>query len=240
MNGENCALVTGAATGIGLKISQDLSARGYKVIALSAPWEDASALAKIPNTDVLLADLRDRGLKSTVCGFLSERDYALRVLVNNASVFERRSFADIDLSLLMDTFQVNLFAPVVLSQVLLERKSNDGPCYIVNIASDAAVVGSKRGAHYAASKGALISLTRSLAKICRDQGVLVNAVAPTVTRTRQSEVPDMDYEAVGRETMIGRVSEPSDVSNAVCGIISGNFDYMTGALINLTGGRYLW
>lgn len=233
-------MLTGASTGIGLEIARALNLKQMDIVALTGPSEDNSALCELNGVHVVQTDFRKRGFEADIQRMLSETGRSLDVLINNAAIFERRPLASIDHDLLTETFSVNVFAPILLSRVFDEFRTTGRVCHIVNIASDAAIVGSKNGIHYSASKGALISLTKSLAKHFRDKDVCVNAVIPGVTRTRQSHRSDNRYQDIAKQTLTGRLAEPTDIAGAVMAILSGHLDYMTGGVMNLTGGRYLW
>jgi NAD(P)-dependent dehydrogenase (short-subunit alcohol dehydrogenase family) len=108
---------------------------------------------------------------------------------------------------------------------------------IVNIASDAALYGSERLAHYVASKGSVIALTRAMARDVGDDGVTVNAVAPGLTRGESSErVPPERHDLYRRNRAITRDQQHEDTVGAVAFLLGSDAGYITGQLLVVDGG----
>lgn len=239
MKNRKSAIVTGADQGIGLEIAKHLLSKQYNVIAVSGPGEDIEELQHLNPFSILSLDFREPNFILDIESLIDRENLKIDLLINNAGIYTRSPFEKVEMSLLVETFQVNCFAPFLLCQLFDRHRRKDAKSYIINIASDAALVGARNGVHYASSKGALISMTKSVAKHYKGQGVTVNAIIPGVTRTKQSARGIDYYDKISRNTLLLRIAEPSDIVSSVEAIISGNLDYMTGSALNLTGGRHL-
>ena len=232
------ALVTGGGTGLGLALVREFLAAGYRVVVFAPDWDPAPQAGLTGNFHEVRVDLSDpeqigRAFEET--GGLVE---SVDVLVNNAAVFERRAFAKLDLQTWERALRINLTAPFLCCQHF-SRMATPGRAHIFNILSDAYYVGPRRGAHYAASKGGLVALTRSLARILGDRGIRVLGIAPGVTETRQSRAKADQFDEIAKTIPLGRVARPRDVSKAVVALASGDFDYMTGEILHLNGGWHM-
>ena len=176
MTSERTALVTGGARGIGGSIARHLAESGWKVVATyNTGLEQARDLGRSHGVDVRQLDLTDRSRTMDFARQIRD-EYSFDALVNNAGILEKEPFGDITLDTWDRTFEVNVTAPLILAQEIGPHMPAGGS--IVNIASTDASIGSFRGIAYAASKAALISVTRSLANVLGSRGVRVNAVTP--------------------------------------------------------------
>jgi NAD(P)-dependent dehydrogenase (short-subunit alcohol dehydrogenase family) len=232
------ALITGGGTGLGLAIAQEFLAIGYRVVVFTPTWDPAKELEGTAALHEISVDLASP--EQILQAF--ERTRALTdtidVLVNNAAVFERAHFDELAVEVWEYTLRVNLTAPFLCCQQFC-RMAAPNRAYIVNILSDAYYLGPRRGAHYAASKGGLASLTRSLARILGGNGIRVLGVAPGIASTRQSLAKAHQYDEIAKTIPLGRIAKPRDISQAVVALTSGAFDYMTGEILHLNGGRHM-
>lgn len=231
MTARKTILVTGASRGIGKGIIQELLHRDYDVIgAYNQGVDDARALEKThANLTMKQVDLTDR--TDTLRFVDSLRGTRLDGLVNNAGLIEFETWPAYDLAIWDKTIALNVTAPLILCSRLAEFL-NDGAA-IVNIASTDGMIGSFASMAYAASKAALINLTKSLGNNFGRRGIRVNAVAPGWINTGMSTEASQD--AVNL-TPLGRNGTPRDVATVVSFLLSDDALFVTGATYIVDGG----
>lgn len=230
------ALVTGGCQGIGLATTRALLASGAEVVVNRPP--DAPAADLPSDVLVLEADIADLDAVAAMFRRLAEDGGQLDILVNNAGIFPRAEPLDIDEGQWDAVFDVNLkgaYNCVRLAAPLMKRSSC---ARIVNVASTAAIQGSRRGVHYAASKGGMIAMTRSLARALAPT-ITVNAVAPGMTRTQQPGRDARRFAEAGEEIPLGRVAEPEDIADVITFLSGPGSRYITGETIIVDGGATL-
>jgi NAD(P)-dependent dehydrogenase (short-subunit alcohol dehydrogenase family) len=161
-------------------------------------------------------------------------------LVNNAGLADGvggKEFHEITVEEWDRVMSVNARGTWLMARAVLPGMQAAGRGRIVNIASDAALYGSARLAHYIASKGAVIALTRAMAREVGDKGITVNAVAPGLTVGDSAErVPAERHELYRRNRVINRDQRPEDVVGIVAFLHSEEASYLTGQLIVVDGG----
>jgi NAD(P)-dependent dehydrogenase (short-subunit alcohol dehydrogenase family) len=161
----------------------------------------------------------------------------LDVLVNNAGIFERAPALDLDEDGWDRIMTVNLKSAFFCAQAAARAMLGQGGA-IINMASDAAWSGGLNPcAHYAASKAGLVSITRSLAKELAGYGIRVNALAPGMIETEMGD--DAGAALGGLQIPLGRYGSPDEVAAAVVFLASAEASYVTGAVLNLSGGLFL-
>ena len=236
-------LVTGSTRGIGAAAAQLLLERGGAVILHGRRRSDVDAAvadlsARYPGrVRGLAADLSDRD----ACRALARQVDALDILVNCGGVFREAAIADTSLATWDETMAVNLTAPWVLSRELLpvlrRRKG-----IIVNVGSDAAMLGYAGCVAYCASKGALLGLTRALAtEVSPDVRVLCVCPGPTETDMMRQSIATAPDEAQARQqwanyTLLGRVARPEEIGEAILLAASPRATFSTGSAIMADGG----
>jgi 2-deoxy-D-gluconate 3-dehydrogenase len=236
------AMVTGAGSGIGRAIALGLAAAGADLLLLSdrdnlAPVAaEASAAGAAVTTELL--DLSDRPARRAVAEQLLD-DHAVDILVNNAGLIRRGPAAEFTDEDWYDVIEVNLHAAFELSRAAGRRMVARGHGKIVNVASLLSFQGGLVVPSYAASKHALVGLTRALANEWAPHGVNVNAVAPgyvtTATTTALRSDPTRSDDILAR-IPAGRWAEPADVAGSAVFLASPAADYVHGHVLVVDGG----
>ncbi|MCD2462715.1 SDR family oxidoreductase [Streptomyces sp. MBT42] len=159
-------------------------------------------------------------------------------LVNNAALANGvggEEFQDIDIEVWDRLMTVNARGPWLVAKALHPLFTTPGR--IVNIASDAALYGSPRLAHYIASKGAVIALTRAMARELGARGITVNAVAPGLTECEATETVPAERHALYRANRaVPRPQQPDDLTGIVSHLLGEESRYLTGQVIAVNGG----
>jgi NAD(P)-dependent dehydrogenase (short-subunit alcohol dehydrogenase family) len=239
-------VVTGGSRGIGAEVCRTLAAFGHPVAVNYAGHADAaeavvgSVTAVGGRARAIAADVSD----ARQVGALFEEAEAelgpLTGLVNNAGVFgESRPLAEQEVGTLEQLLAVNVLGPLLCCRAAADRLSTrhgGRGGAIVNVSSVAARTGGIPGAvAYAATKGAVESLTRGLANEMAREGVRVNAVAPGLVDTDMA--PDELDRLAETGVPMGRPAQPREVAEAVGWLMSPAASYVTGTTVTVSGGR---
>jgi NAD(P)-dependent dehydrogenase (short-subunit alcohol dehydrogenase family) len=238
---DRTAVVTGASRGIGAAIARALDAAGARVALVARSKEALDDVAAGLQHDpvVLPADLAEPDAATDVGARALDALGPVDVLVNNAAVGVRMPSVELDGAIIDAMHQVNVRSLLLLTTSLLPPMIERGRGSIINISSVSSQVGTPRRAAYAASKGAVDALTRSLAMELGPQGVRVNAVAPGVVVTamweRNRAVPGV-IEQVESQIALRRWGQPDDVADVVVFLASDAARYVTAQTIEVDGG----
>lgn len=224
-------IVTGASKGIGRAIAIQLTKSGYEVHGVyNSSKDEANQLSKEHGIIFHQADLSQREQTLKLAEELSL--IQIHALVNDAGIFEMDNLDDMDYAVWDKTLEVNLTAPLILSQKL--SKSMSAGSSIVNIASTDGMIGAFDGTSYAASKAALMNVTKSLGIYLGSKSIRINAVAPGWIDTDMvSEAP---AETSQEMTPLGRNGKPEEIANVVEFLISDKASYINGETIVVDGG----
>lgn len=243
---QRVALVTGAAGGLGRAFALGFARDGARVVTadLDLPGaEETAGLVRGEGGRALALEV-DVANEASVGELLDRAVSSLGgvdVLVNNAAVYagiERRPFYELDGDAWDRVLAVNLKGPWLCAKACVPSMRARGGGAIVNVASATAFSGSPLFAHYVASKGGLIALTRAMAREVGELGIRVNAVAPGFTLTEASRGLFENAENYGVERgAIRRSSTPEDVVGTVLFLASDASAFVTGQTVVVDGGR---
>jgi 2-hydroxycyclohexanecarboxyl-CoA dehydrogenase len=237
------ALVTGGARGIGRAIVDTLAADGHTVavadIAEGAAREAAEQMGGL-GVDIDVTDTRS---VDAAVGLVEEQLGAIGVLVNNAGWDELRPFLDTDEAFWDRVIEINLKGCLRLCHRVVPEMVRAERGRVVNIASDAARVGSSLEAVYSAAKGGVVAFTKTLAREVACHQVTVNAVCPGPTETPMLEqmLATGDdsarvIEAMRRAVPMRRLAKPEDIAGAVAFLASDRAAFITGQTLSVSGG----
>ncbi|WP_037855387.1 SDR family oxidoreductase [Streptomyces sp. NRRL S-340] len=238
--------MTGAGRGLGEAMARRAAADGYRVVVaeLNPAWGERTAeaiRAAGGEAESVPLDVADPASVAALAGRLAAAGPAsgpLYGLVNNAALANGvggKEFQDIDVEVWDRLMAVNARGPWLVAKHLLPLMTRPGR--IVNIASDAALYGSPRLAHYIASKGAVLSLTRGMARELGEQGITVNALAPGLTEAEATAtVPAERHALYAVNRAISRPQQPEDLLGLVSFLLGEESRYVTGQVIAVNGG----
>ena len=243
------AVVTGGASGIGLAICGRLAREGYAVAVLDVNADGAEAVAK---------DLCADGARAVACGVdVSDRDQVDRaietarselgpvgILVTSAAVALQSPFAEITVESWNRMLAINLTGTFNCVQSALPDMLAAGWGRVVLISSSSAQRGAPRMAHYAASKGGVIALAKTLALEYAARGITVNNVAPSAVDTpsvqRKLDAGQLPPRAeMARSIPVGRLGTGDDIAAACAYLCSQEASYVTGQTVSVNGGAFV-
>jgi 3-oxoacyl-[acyl-carrier protein] reductase len=230
-------LVTGGARGIGASIVEALGSRGARVVAHG----------RTPNASVIAEDLAEPGAGDRLWDeALARLDGRIDVLINNAGVFDAVALdapADRWAAVWARTMQVNLQAAADLSRrAVLHLKARGTSGRIVNVSSRAAHRGdSPDHWHYAASKGGMVAMTKTIARAYAAEGILAFAICPGFVMTGMAEeyLASRGGAAILADIPLGRVAEPAEVARIAAFLALDAPAAMTGAILDINGASYV-
>jgi NAD(P)-dependent dehydrogenase (short-subunit alcohol dehydrogenase family) len=235
------AVVTGASRGIGAAIARALDCAGARVALVARTGTDLAAVAEgLANNPVVLeADLAHDDAPADVARNALAALGSVDVLVNNAGVGVRTDSTELDASTVDEIHRINVRNLLLLTTALVPSMVERGRGSVVNISSISSQRGTPRRAAYAASKGAVDAMTRSLAMEYGPAGVRFNAVAPGAVTTamweRNRAQPGVIAQ-VESQTALRRWGTPDDVATVVVFLASDAAGYVTGQTIEVDGG----
>ena len=236
------AVVTGGNGGIGLGMARGLAAAGAGVVVAARNGEKAAAaMAALGSESAFIAlDVADESSCRAMIARAADRFGRVDILVNNAGTSIRKppeTYTAAEWHVVLDT---NLTGAFLCSQAAHPVMKHSGGGKIINIGSMFALFGSAYAAPYAASKGALVQLTKSLAAAWAADDIQVNAILPgwidtELTRDARQQVPGL-HERVLARTPAGRWGIPDDLAGVAVFLASAASDFITGAAIPVDGG----
>ena len=244
---ERVALVTGGGGGIGRAISLALAEDGRAVAVADLREEAALGVAgevewSGPRALGVALDVTDRASVSAGIETVHDALGPIEVLVNNAGWDELRPFLETEEPFWERVIEINFKGCLRLTRELLPGMVERRWGRIVNVASDAARVGSSLESVYSGAKGAVVAFTKTIARESARDGVTANAVCPGPTRTpllegmAEESGGEKLIESLTRAVPMRRLAEPEDVAAAVAFLASERAGYITGQTLSVSGG----
>jgi len=240
------AIVTGAAQGIGATYAQALAAEGARVVIcdLHAPQDTANAIRAQGGTALAVAcDVTDGDAVKAMVSAAVEAFGGVHVLINNAALFatlQLKPFEQTESAEWDRIMTVNVRGSFECAKAVLPIMRQQGYGKIVNIASATAFKGAPMMLAYVASKGAIIAMTRSIAREVGDAGICCNCLAPGLTMSANVQANADWAEAIVKANIasrcIKREAVPQDLIGALLFLSSADSDFMSGQTIVVDGG----
>lgn len=244
---DKVCIVTGATSGIGYAIANEIAARDGQLLLVGRRQELGLELTQRLNQDklrahFLAADLSDPAAAQKIAAEAMERFGRIDVLVNNAGILKNGTILECSDEQWAEVLDVNLNAAFRLTRAVLPFMLDRRRGSIVNVASDWALMGARQATAYCVSKAALAQLTRCVALDYASAGIRVNAVCPGDTDTPMlDQAYDHPERAWKVQTLaatipLERVALPSEIAKAVAFLASDDASFMTGSLLAVDGG----
>lgn len=232
------ALVTGASRGIGESIARRLGEAGAHVLVAARSLDRVNQIAsEIGNAtgvelDIAAADVRER-----ITALLKERP--IDILVNNAGITEDDLFIRMKPEAWTNVLRTNLDSAFHITQEIVKKMLRARWGRVINISSIVGLMGNPGQVNYASSKAALIGFTKSLALEIGSRNITVNAVAPGYVQTAMTDaLGDEAREKLTERIALKRLGTTDDIAHAVVFLASEQASYITGTVLNVSGGLY--
>ena len=243
------AVVTGAASGIGLAIGRCLAARGDRVALLDLQGDAVRRAAEDVRASGAKAiaaevDVTDRGQVDDALDKVRKEFGPVEIMVTSAGLDAFEAFTDITIETWERILAINLTGTFHCLQAAVPDMRAAGWGRIVTLSSSSAQSGAARMAHYAASKGGVIALTKALALELAPHGITVNTIPPGLIDTPMSRRAEAagdlgKLEKIAARIPVGRAGTPEDVA-ATCGFLcSDQAGFITGQVVGVNGGMVL-
>lgn len=244
---SHIALVTGAAQGLGNHIAARLLAAGYRVVLTDRLLSAAQAAAQAMDASgervmPLALDVASKAAFEAALAAVLERWGELQVLVNNAAVTRATPLMEISPEEFAEVVNINLGGTFAGCQVIGRHMADRGYGRIVNMASLAGQNGgTSTGAHYAASKGAIVTLTKVFAKELAGRGVTVNAIAPGPIESPMVKalVPEERLPGLLGAIPVGRLGDAGFIGDMVVQLARPEAYFTTGTTLDINGGLFM-
>ncbi|MBE5751725.1 MAG: SDR family oxidoreductase [Clostridiales bacterium] len=235
------AMITGASVGIGRAVALQMAEKGAKLVLLDMNQETLAQLEeelKAYNTEVMafVCDVSDEQAVNEAVQAATEKFGGIDILVNNAAIWRVRNlFWNNSIETWRKLFDVNVMGVVYCTNAVLPKMMEKGYGRIVNVASVAGVYGNANMSVYSTTKGALIAMSKSLAKEVVEKGIVVNAVSPGMVSP--SAELDMEYTKETNKCYAGRTGSDRENADLICFLASEKNGYIVGQNIQIDGCR---
>jgi 2-hydroxycyclohexanecarboxyl-CoA dehydrogenase len=241
LDGKN-AVVTGAASGIGLATAETLAEAGAHVVIADIARDKGEAAGVAiqkggGRAEYIHLDVTDDASITAFADTVHGKIGAVDIIVNGAGWGQIKPFWEMPLDVWGKIMALNLIGPMKLIKALLPKMMERNSGKIVNVSSDAGRVGSSGETVYAGAKGGLIAFTKSLGREVARYNINVNCVCPGPTETPLLfAVPEKHLEAFKRAIPFRRFGKPKEVADAILFFASSRSDYITGQVLSVNGG----
>ncbi|HEV7767125.1 MAG TPA: 3-oxoacyl-[acyl-carrier-protein] reductase [Thermoanaerobaculia bacterium] len=232
------ALVTGASRGIGESIARRLSEAGAHVVCAARSAESVNKLAsEIGNATGLELDITAPDVRDRITALLKERP--IDILVNNAGVTDDDLFIRMKPEAWTKVIQTNLDSAFPITQEIVKKMLRARWGRVINISSVVGLMGNPGQVNYASSKAALIGFTKALALEIGSRNITVNAIAPGYVSTAMTDaLSDEAREKLTERIALKRLGTTDDIAYSVVFLASEQASYITGTVLNVSGGLY--
>ena len=235
------ALVTGTSRGIGQAIAVGLAERGARVV-LGDRGDASQTIALIAGTGHEAVPVRlnisDRSSIEAARDRVAEELGHVDILVNNAGTFEGATWDELDFDLWQHVVTTDLNGPMLMCKAFLPLMRGRGWGRVINIASATVAIPSTVSIAYRTAKMGAIGFTRALSATLGDEGITINAVLPSLTRTAMTEgLPQAIVDASLGRQVIHRQAEPADIAGSVFLLAADEAAWITGQTIMANGGN---
>jgi 3-oxoacyl-[acyl-carrier protein] reductase len=230
-------LITGSSSGIGAATARLAKEHGATVI-LHGRTEDEKlkTLAKELNCEYIFCDVGDQNAVQSEVQKIIEKVKRIDILVNSAGIAPVQDFLESTDEFWLDMFKTNVLGTTHFCQAVIPNMQKNNYGRIVNVASIRGYPATSGNPAYAASKGAIITTTASLAKLFAP-GIAINAVAPGFTNTSMSKTwTDKKVLAQAESCLLGRIAQPEEIAEAILFLASDKASFITGQTILVDGG----
>ncbi len=235
-------LITGGSRGIGKSAAQLFYKNGYNVVINynNSEKEALELSQKLSGSLAVKCDISNENDVKEMLQKVIAHFGKIDVVINNAGVSFSKLVTETTIADWESLFGVNVTGTFLVSKYAAEHMIKNHSGKIINVSSIWGVSGASCEACYSASKGAVISFTKALAKELGPSGITVNAVAPGFIDTDMNKnISPEDREAFREETPLGKIGTPEDVSNLLLFLASDGADFITGQVIGIDGGAIL-
>jgi 3-oxoacyl-[acyl-carrier protein] reductase len=232
------ALVTGASRGIGEAIARRLGETGAHVLCAARSVDRVNQLAsEIGNATGVELDISAADVREKVAALIKERP--IDILVNNAGITEDDLFIRMKADAWTNVIRTNLDSAFHITQEVVKKMIRARWGRVINISSIVGLMGNAGQVNYASSKAALIGFTKALALEIGSRNVTVNAVAPGFISTAMTDaLGDEARTKLEEKIALKRLGTPDDIAYSVVFLASEQASYITGTVLNVSGGLY--
>jgi len=234
------AIVTGGSRGIGKEISEILASNNYNVIAVATSEQSLDSIRDIKNIHPFCCDISDKQSIEKLYNYISDTFGYADVLINNAGIHMDNILLRMKSEEWTKVMDVNLNGPFHLTKAVLKDMVKNKCGRIINISSISGTDGNKGQGNYAASKGGLLALTKSLAKEVGRRNITVNCIAPGLIETDMTaHLSDTVKKGYLDRIPLKRLGKPKDIGQMILFLCSNEASYITGQTFYIDGGMSL-
>jgi 3-oxoacyl-[acyl-carrier protein] reductase len=240
------ALVTGSSRGIGRAIALELAESGFSIVINNDgnPQEGIEVVNEINKIGQhaihIQADVSDPDQVEEMIKKILDEFGRIDILVNNAGIVMDKRLENMSIEQWHRVISVNLTGTFNCTKSVIKHMKEQGGGKIINIASVVGEIGNFGQSNYAASKGGVISFTKTVAKEYARDKIIVNAIAPGFINTKMVKgITQKVIHQIIAHIPLGRLGEPEEVAKLVSFLASDDANYITGQVININGGMYM-